>query len=343
MPLDLPVPLKSLTLRGLLALPRPALRAFAGKPVVIDEQTLDLEVQAALRMLALSREPELGTGPIEQARARVTANARVVGGRQPIGAVSTVDAGGVPARLYVPREDSEALLVWFHGGGWVVGDLDTYDAVCRVLAEKAGVRVLSVDYRLAPEHPFPAAYDDCVNAYRWVVANAAELGADPARLAVGGDSAGGNLAAGVALTAAEEGLPLAFQLLVYPATDGAASSRSRTLFREGFFLTHALMDRAVASYTPTPEQQFHPRFHLLAADVPAGVAPAYLCTAGFDPLRDEGETYADKLADAGVEVELERFSGQIHGFVNWAAAGRSGPAAVARLAQVLKAGLAPRP
>lgn len=339
---DVTVPLKSAALRGLLALPRPVLRAFAGDPVVIDEQTLDLEVQAALRMMALSREPAVGAGPIDVARARVTANARVAGGRQPIGSVRSVDAGGVPARLYVPRQDSDALLVWFHGGGWVIGELDTYESVCRVLAEKAGVRVLSVDYRLAPEHTFPAANDDCLAAYRWVVEHAAELGADPSRLAVGGDSAGGNLAADVALQAAAEGLPLAFQLLVYPATDGTGSSRSRTLFREGFFLTGVLLDRAVASYTPTPEQQLHPRFNLLAAEVPAGVAPAYICTAGFDPLRDEGEAYADKLADAGVEVELERFSGQIHGFVNWTGAGRSGPAAVARLAEVLKAGLAPR-
>jgi acetyl esterase len=242
----------------------------------------------------------------------------------------------------VPRAGSEGLLVFIHGGGWIVGDLDSHDATCRVLAEKAGVRVLSLDYRLAPEHPFPAAYDDCMAAYRWVVANASELGADPTRLAVGGDSAGGNLAAAVALQAAEEGLPLAFQLLIYPATDGTAVSASRKRFGTGFFLTAATMDRAAEDYAPTPEQQLHPRFKVLAAEIPAGLAPAYLCTAGFDPLRDEGEAYADKLAAAGVEVEYECFAGQIHGFANWTGVGRSGPAAVARLAEVLKSGLAPR-
>lgn len=340
MRLDLSVPLKSAAIRGLLALPEPALRAFAGKPVVIDGNTLDLEVQAVLRMLALTREPELGAGRIDRARARMLASSRVVGGHQPIGSVSDLEVAGVPARLYVPRDGSDALLVYLHGGGWILGDIETHDALCRVLAEKAGVRVLSLDYRLAPEHPFPAAYDDCLTAYRWVAANAAELGADPDRLAIGGDSAGGNLAAAVALQAAEEGLPLAFQLLIYPATDTTASSVSRKLFGEGFLLTGALMGRAVECYAPTPEQQLHPRFHLIDAEVPAGVAPAYVCTAGFDPLRDEGEAFAEKLMAAGVEVELEQFNGQIHGFANWTGAGRSGPAAVARLAEVLAAGLA---
>lgn len=340
MHLDLPLPVKSAAIRGFLALPRPALRAFAGKPVVIDGNTLDLEVQAALRMMALTREPEFGHGPIATARAHTVASGRAVGGNQPIGSVRPIDAGGIPARLYIPRADSDALLVYIHGGGWIVGDLDSHDATCRVLAEKAGVRVLSLDYRLAPEHPFPAAYDDCMTAYRWVVANAAELGADPTRLAVGGDSAGGNLSAAVALQAAEEGLPLAFQLLIYPATDPKAGTESHRLFDAGFFLTRAAMDRASDDYVPTPAQRTHPRHAVIDATVPAGLAPAYVCTAGFDPLRDEGEAYADKLADAGVEVEYECFTGQIHGFANWTGAGRSGPAAVARLAEVLKAGLA---
>ncbi len=341
MHLDLPTPLKTLALRSLLALPGPALRAFAGRPVRIDGNTLDLEVQAALRLMKLSGEPEWGSGTLEAARAHTVANARVVGGSQPIGSVQDLDVAGIRARLYVPRADSEALLVYFHGGGWFIGDLESHDAPCRVLAEKAGVRVLAIDYRLAPEHPFPAAYDDCVAAYRWVVEHAAELGADPARLAVGGDSAGGNLAAAVALQAAEESLPLAFQLLIYPATAPAdTSTESHRLFRQGFFLTGAAMDRALAAVAPTEAQKRHPRYEVLTAPVPAGVAPAYVCTAGFDPLRDEGEAYADKLAAAGVEVEYECFASQIHGFVNWTGVGRSGPAAVARLADRLEAGLA---
>jgi acetyl esterase len=336
------VPLKSAALRSLLALPRPVLRAFAGAPVVIDGNTLDLEPQAVLRALRLSREPEFGTGPIDRARAQTVANSRAVGGAHPIGSVRDLEVGGVPARLYVPRADSEALLVYLHGGGWTVGSIDSHDATCRVLAEKAGVRVLSLDYRLAPEHPFPAAYDDCLAAYRWVAGHATKLGADPARLAVGGDSAGGNLAAAVALQAAEEGLPLAFQLLIYPATEPKAGTPSHRLFREGFFLTGDFMDVATARYAPTPAKLADPRYAVIDAEVPAGLAPAYVCTAGFDPLRDEGEAYADKLIAAGVEVEYECFAGQIHGFANWTGAGRSGPAAVARLAEVLKAGLAPR-
>jgi acetyl esterase len=334
--------MKSAALRGLLSLPRPALRAFAGKPVVIDGNTLDLESQAVLRMLALTREPEFGAGPIATARAHMVASGRVVGGTQPIGSVRDLQVGEIPARLYVPRAGSDALLVYLHGGGWVVGDIESHDSTCRVLAEKAGVRVLSLDYRLAPEHPFPAGYDDCIAAYRWVVAHAAELGADPSRLAVGGDSAGGNLAAAVALQAAEEGLPLAFQLLIYPATNPKAGTESHRLFRNGFFLTGKFMDRATADYAPTAEKLADPRHAVIGAAIPAGLAPAYVCTAGFDPLRDEGEAYADKLAAAGVEVEYECFTGLIHGFANWTGIGHSGPAAVARLAEVLKAGLAPR-
>jgi acetyl esterase len=209
------------------------------------------------------------------------------------------------------------------------------------LAEKAGVRVLAIDYRLAPEHPFPAAYDDCVDAYRWVVENAALLGASPSRLAVGGDSAGGNLAAAVALAAAREGLPLAFQLLVYPATDLTSSETGS--YREfgggGFYLTKSMMDLGADSYLPDVALRSDPRASVLLAEVPAGVAPAYVCTAGFDPLRDEGEAYAARLSAAGVKVELERFEGQIHGFLNLVGVGRSGPAAVARVAAALAAGL----
>lgn len=337
----MPTPLKSLSIRGVFALPRPVLRAIAGRPVRIDGNTLDLEVQAALRLMQLTREPAFGAGPLGAARAHTIASARVVGGSQPIGAVNDLEVAGRRARLYVPRADSEALLVYIHGGGWFVGDIDSHDATCRVLAEKAGVRVLSIDYRLAPEHPFPAAYDDCMAAYRWVVEHAGDLGADRTRLAVGGDSAGGNLAAAVALQAAGEGLPLAFQLLIYPATAPADPfTESQRLFRQGFFLTGDAMDRALEAYAPTDAQKKHPRYDVLHAPVPVGLAPAYVCTAGFDPLRDEGEAYADKLAAAGIEVEYECFTGQIHGFVNWTGVGRSGPAAVSRLAEVLQAALA---
>jgi acetyl esterase len=199
--------------------------------------------------------------------------------------------------------------------------------------------VLSVDYRLGPEHRFPACHDDADAAYRWVVEHAADLGADPARLAVGGDSAGANLAANAALTAARENLPLAYQLLVYPVTDATHDSRSAGLFAEGFYLTQAFMDLANASYLASETDLRDPRISPIHADLPAGLAPAYVATAGFDPLRDEGEAYARKLADAGVPVELRRFPDQIHGFLNAIGAGRTSRAAVGEIAAKLRAAL----
>jgi acetyl esterase len=225
----------------------------------------------------------------------------------------------------------------------VYGDLDSHDPPCRFLAERSGVRVLSVAYRLAPEHPFPAGCDDAVAAYRWVVENAASLGADVMRLGVGGDSAGGNLAAVTAVEAARTGLPLAFQLLVYPGTDASRRTVSRRLFESGLYLTGEFMDRVLEQYVPDAEQRSDPRVSPLLGEVPIGLAPAYVATAGFDPLRDEGEAYARKLADAGVEVELRRFPDQIHGFLNVVGVGHSAIAASAEVAARLAVGLRSRP
>ena len=232
--------------------------------------------------------------------------------------------------------------MFFHGGGWVYGDLDTHDPPCRFLAERSGVRVLSVDYRLAPEHPFPAAYDDALAAYRWVVENAASLDADVTRLGVGGDSAGGNLAAVTAIEAARTGLPLAFQLLVYPGTDATQGTASKRLFGKRFYLTQVFMDQVMDQYVPDRARRADPRVSPLLGDVPDGLAPAYVVTAGFDPLRDEGEAYARLLADAGVEVELRRFPDQIHGFLNVLGVGRTARAASAEVAARLAVGLRPR-
>ena len=195
------------------------------------------------------------------------------------------------------------------------------------MAEQAGVRVLAVDYRLAPEAPFPAAHDDCAAAYRWVVKNVDSLGAVPDKLAVTGDSAGGALAAATAIVAAREGLPLAFQLLIYPMTDESTTTDSRAMFGEGYYLTNAWMDLSRASYAAgaDPTDQ---RAYVLHEELPPGLAPAYVCTAGFDPLRDEGEAYARKLAEAGVTVELERFPELIHGFINMIEAGAGNRAAI---------------
>src|SRR5689334_18349416 len=185
-----------------------------------------------LRLQKALREPTAESLPVEAGRRLLVKHTAIAGGAQAIGAVRDVPVGDLRGRLYVPSRAVARgpLLVFFHGGGWIYGDLDSHDPTCRFLAERSGVRVLAVDYRLAPEHPFPAAYDDCLDAFRWTVKNAESLGADPARLAIGGDSAGGNLAAVVAIEAAREGLPLAFQLLIYPGTDMEARTPSREMF-----------------------------------------------------------------------------------------------------------------
>jgi acetyl esterase len=342
-PLSVTEKLQAALLRGLLRLPAPAKRLIAGKPVIRDGQTLDLDIQLFLRVERLQPGPELGERPIADGRRLMLEQARVVGGSQPIGSVQDLEVDGaegiLPARLYVPRAGSDALLVFFHGGGFIYGDLDSHDALCRFLAEEAGVRVLSVEYRLAPEARFPAAYDDCAAAYRWVVKNVDSLGAAPDRLAVGGDSAGGALAAATALVAAREGLPLAFQLLIYPMTDQTNSTDSHAMFSQGYYLTTSFKELGRASYVPRSEDWTEPRVSVLYDDVPQGLAPAYLCTAGFDPLRDEGEAYARKLAEAGVTVELKRFPSFIHGFINMVGLDVAARAATEEVAGKLAAAL----
>jgi len=339
--MELPERAEAVTLRGLLGLPGPAQRVQAGRRVVHDGQTLAADVQLMLRVQRLTREPGLGDVPLPDARRLLRRQSRLVGRGQRVGSVRELRVADRRGRLYVPRSapDLGPLLVFLHGGGFVLGDLDTHDPVCRYLAERARVRVLAVDYRLAPEEPFPAAYDDCVAAYRWVVDHAAELGADPGRLAVGGDSAGGNLAAGVAVEAAREGLPLTLQLLVYPGTDMRGGTESRAAYAEGLVLEQDFIDVATRSYVPRPDDYTDPRASPLLAELPDGLAPAYVATAGFDPLRDEGEAYARKLAAAGVEVELRRFPDQVHGFLQMVGVGRTSRAAAAEVAAALAAAL----
>jgi acetyl esterase len=325
---------KKAMLRAALALPEPVQRVLAGRRMTVDGQTLAADSQLMLRLQRVGREPAVETLPIPQGRVALARQAAIAGGDQPIGAVRDLPVGALQARLYVPTGAplTGPLLVFLHGGGWVYGDLDSHDPACRFLAERSGVRVLSVDYRLAPEHPFPAAYDDAVAAYRWVVEHATSLGADRDRLAVGGDSAGGTLAATTAIVAAREGLPLARQLLIYPGTDMRGDTDSRRRFNSGLYLTQGFMDLAKDSYAPDPESWTLPEMSPLLAEVPPGLAPAYVVTAGFDPLRDEGEAYARKLAEAGVEVELRRFPDQIHGFINVVGAHGTARAAAAEVA-----------
>jgi acetyl esterase len=297
-------------------------RRLAGRPVVVDGQTLAVDLQLQLRLKRLIHPRASETLPVAAGRRVVARDSYLVGGDLPIGRVRDLEVAGRPARLYVPRgaPATGPLLVFLHGGGFMHGDLETHDAPCRFLAEQAGVRVLAVDYRLGPEHRFPAAYDDAVAAYAWTVEHAAELGGDPDRLGVGGDSAGGTLSAGVAIEAARRGWPCRVQLLVYPATDARRATASARLFADGFYLSTAYMDLANASYARTDadldDPRYSPAYADLSPDLAHGLAPALVFTAGFDPLRDEGEEYAQKLRAAGVRVELTRFRDQIHGFFN---------------------------
>ena len=231
-------------------------------------------------------------------------------------------AGELKLRVYTPIAGGGAVLpalVYFHGGGWVIGDLDTHDALCRTLANESGARVISVDYRLAPEHKFPAAADDCFAAVKWVEANATKLGIDPNRIAVAGDSAGGNLAAVVSLLARQKGGPrIVFQLLIYPVTQWKAATTSMDACAEGYFLEKKAMHWFFDQYA-RGEDANDWRLSPLAAPDLTGLPRAYVVTAGFDPLRDEGKAYADKLRAAGVPTVHVDYPSMIHGFFNMSA------------------------
>ncbi len=251
--------------------------------------------------------------------------------------VASVDEGeiaGVPCRIVVPHGAGPfPVLVWLHGGGWVIGSAELSLPTARALASGAGCVVVSVDYRLAPEHSFPAAPDDCAAVARWVLAHAADLGCDPERVAIGGDSAGGNLSAVVAM----EVPGLVHQLLVYPATDLTMSHPSVEENGEGYLLTRAAMDWFADQYLGDSDPK-DPRVSPLFADVAAlaCVPPAHVVTAEYDPLRDEGEAYADRLRDAGVKVTGTRYDGQIHGFFSMAAMMPAAAEALEEAAAVLR-------
>lgn len=255
--------------------------------------------------------------------------------------------GDVPLRVYWPAagagDDSSGtpgVLLWIHGGGFVIGDLDTADPTARVLANRAGAVVVSVDYRLAPEHTAPVAADDCMAALAWTLANATDLGCDAGRLAVGGDSAGGNLAAVVSQRACAAGEPpIAFQLLVYPVTDLTMSHRSIEENGEGYFLTKDAMTWFIGHYLGREDPK-DPSISPLYASTCEGLPPALVITAELDPLRDEGEAYAERLREAGVACEAVRYDGQIHGFFSMDALLDDAKLAVDRAGAALRQALA---
>jgi acetyl esterase len=311
--------------------PRLAVRLSGRPPVEVDGLRLEPEVQLVLSVIERYGRPPYGELPLAEARAEMRRGA-IVGARpgRLIGAVRDITVTGavgpLPARHYVPAEaktETLPLIVFFHGGGFTLGDLDSHDVPCRLLAHHAGAHVVSVDYRLAPEHPFPAAVDDARAALRWAFEHADGLGADPQRIAVAGDSAGGNISAVAAWEAAHDGGPApSLQVLLYPATDFAELARSHELFGQGFLLTREDMDWFSDNYTANADLA-DPRLSILRADGVEAVAPALVVTAGFDPLRDEGEAYAERLRAAGVPVMVRRFPGLIHGFINMTGVSRT--------------------
>jgi acetyl esterase len=282
------------------------------------------ECRAVLDWIAANR-PPYHTVPVVEARRLYREARRSVQPDPPeVGSVEDRripgPAGEIPLRSYRPlgagaREVLPAL-VYFHGGGWTIGDLDTHDTLCRSLASEARCGVISVDYRLAPEHKFPAAADDAVSATRWIAENAGTLGIDPGRLAVGGDSSGGNLAAVVALTARDAGGPcIAFQLLIYPSTKIDADFPSIAANGTGYALTRELMAWFRSNYVRGPDDRRDWRTSPLLAPDLSCLPPALVLTAEYDPLRDEGQAYADRMRDAGVDAAHLSCPGMIHGFI----------------------------
>jgi acetyl esterase/lipase len=346
----LPVAVEHRVVKFFCGLPPRLQRLLFGEPPVLDGQQLAPDIHTLLWLDRLTSDDGLAADKaVTESRAKRLKEARIVAHRPPI-PMARVEAiaipgpaGAIDARLYMPTETSEPgpLLVYFHGGGWVIGDLDTHDDPCRFLASRAGVRILAVDYRLAPEHPFPAAAEDAFAAYAWAMENAERLGAVGERIGVGGDSAGANLAAATCLQARDAASVLpAMQLLIYPVTETAGTAASRQTFGEGFLLTRGDMDWFEDRYLPPEVDREDPRVALLNASDLSGLPPAYIATAGFDPLRDEGEAYAHRLREAGVKVALRRHPGLVHTFLNLTAICPTARAAVHEAAGALRIGLA---
>ena len=251
--------------------------------------------------------------------------------------IATPD-GDVALRIYKPSDDQGPLpvVLFYHGGGFVIGSIESYDKICRVLANRIGAIVVSVDYRLAPEHPFPAAVEDAIGALEWVVGNADQFGGDAGRIAVVGDSAGGNLAAVVAQAGRDKGINLVCQALIYPAVGGTPETASHQEFADGYLLTKRNIDWFYGHYLPDDTDPRDPRFApLLAADL-KNLAPSLIIVAGYDPLRDEGIEYARKLMAAGNEVTLSNYAGMVHGFFSLSGAVGDGRRAIGQVANTLQ-------
>jgi acetyl esterase len=321
-----------------------------GRAVIIDGNTLDPTLQLMLSGMRTVGIQGLTLDDAAAARAQLRESLLNFPGPQIHVEVDDLSlpgpAGDLRARHYRPTTAAAApLLVFYHGGGWAIGDLDTHDALCRLTCRDAGIHVLSIDYRLAPEHPAPAALEDAYAAFKWAYENAGELGAAPGRVAVGGDSAGGNLAAVVCQLARDEAqngaspVPV-LQWLIYPRTDFTARTRSLSLFASGFLLTRRDIDWFHAQYLRgSGIDATDPRVSPLLAESLSGLAPALIAVGGFDPLRDEGESYAAALRAAGTPVDLRYLGSLTHGFANLFPLGGESALATSELVSALRAHL----
>jgi acetyl esterase len=310
--------------------------------------TLDPDAAAVFKAFQDAGRPPYESGTPAEAR-ELYLKGRVVSNPEPPELKSVQPlaipspAGSIPARIYTPLTLRQApglapCLVFFHGGGWVIGDLDSHDVVCRKLADAGQLIVISVDYRLAPEHKFPAAVDDAITATAWIAANARQLGIDASKLSVGGDSAGGNLAAVVSLAARDgNGPAIAGQVLIYPATDFAMTHPSHREPETSILLTHSVIKWFSDHYLNGAADAADWRASPARAATLAGLPPAYVLTAGADPLRDEGNEYAQRLKDAGVSVTYRSFPGQFHGFITMGKLLQQANVAAAEIGDWLKA------
>jgi acetyl esterase len=337
---------RAAVVRGLYALPKPVRRLLAGPPVRIDGQEQALDAQLIIRLKNLSGS-DVFADPVGKSRARYEDLSLVIGYESPVPVavrevIIPAEHGDIPATLYAPADlpEPSGLLVYYHGGGFSVGSRLSHDPVARYLADHAGVRVLSVEYRRAPEHRFPAAVADAITAFEYAHRQATDLGADPDRIAVGGDSAGGNLAAVTAQQAARRGggVP-AFQLLMYPPTDFSTRRPSRDLFAQGSTFTDQNLRWALANYIPPGTDLSDPLLSPLHGDV-TDLPPAYIASAGFDPIRDDGVAYADKLRAGGIPVALSRQADLPHAYLNFVGIGGRFAEAASEAAGALRLGLA---
>ncbi|WP_085523691.1 alpha/beta hydrolase [Tuberibacillus sp. Marseille-P3662] len=304
---------------------------------------LDPQVKALLEQMEASDVPPMESLSPEQARAGFQSlNDSSTEELEPVGYLSNRvipgPGGDLPIRIYTPEGTGPfPVLVFYHGGGWVIGDLDSHDNMCRSLTNLANTVVVSVDYRLAPEHKFPAAVDDCYTALRWVSEHPSELNIDSSHIAVGGDSAGGNLSTVVSYLTKQRGGPqLAYQLLLYPSTHISADTASHRENGEGYFLTTESMTYFRNHYLRTVEDAEDPLVSPYLIEDLSGLPPAMVVTAEYDPLRDEGEAYARRLKEAGVPVIAKRYDGMIHGFISMAEQLDKGKQALQDAAQALR-------